>query len=123
MTPADPEKLPVRVLDREELRARLTDGPPFKLVMVASDFGFRAKHIPGSLHVKPYGETFSAFGQDDDIVVYCSNLDCNASRSVIKKLVALGYRKVAHYPGGLIDWEAAGLPLAGDWATGPADPT
>ncbi len=123
MTSAAPEKLPVRILDREELRARLAEGPPFKLVMVASDFGFRAKHIPGSLHVKPYGETFSTLGKDDDIVVYCSNLDCNASRSVIKKLLALGYQKVAHYPGGLIDWEAAGLPLVGDWATGPAGPT
>ncbi len=117
MTSDAQEKLPVRVLDREELRARLADGPAFKLVMVASDFGFRAKHIPGSLHVKPYGETFSALEKHDDIVVYCSNLDCNASRSVIKKLLSLGYQKVSHYPGGLIDWEAAGLPLDGDWAS------
>ncbi len=116
MPSADHEESPVPVLDREQLRAKLADGRPFKLLMVASDFGFRAKHIPGSLHVKPRGETFSAFAKDDDIVVYCSNLDCHASRAVVKQLGALGYKNVSHYAGGLIDWETAGLPLEGDWA-------
>jgi|tagenome__1003787_1003787.scaffolds.fasta_scaffold16546230_1 rhodanese-related sulfurtransferase len=113
---------PVPVLDREQLRARLAAGPAFKLVMVASDFAFRAKHIPGSLHVKAHGDTFAGLAKDDDIVVYCSNVDCNASKSVVKQLVALGYQKVSHYAGGLIDWEAAGLPVEGDWATAPQGP-
>jgi rhodanese-related sulfurtransferase len=106
----------VPVLDREQLRAKLASGVPFKLVMAASDFGFRAKHIPGSLQVKPQGESFSALAKDDDIVVYCSNLDCNASKAVIKHLVEQGFTKVAHYAGGIIDWETAGLPLDGNWA-------
>jgi rhodanese-related sulfurtransferase len=113
----------VPVLDREQLRAKLASGAPFKLVMAASDFGFRAKRIPGSLHVKVHGEAFSSLAKDDDVVVYCSNLDCNASKAVIKQLVERGFTKVAHYAGGLIDWEAAGLPLEGDWATRPADST
>ncbi len=107
---------PVSIVDREQLRAMLASGRPFKLVMVASNFGFRAKHIPGSLHVKPVGEAYASLGKDDDIVVYCSNLDCHASQAAIKKLIELGYRKISHYPGGVIDWEAAGLPLEGDWA-------
>jgi rhodanese-related sulfurtransferase len=40
----------------------------------------------------------------------------------VKELVALGYQRVSHYAGGIIDWEAAGLPLEGDWADGPTDP-
>jgi rhodanese-related sulfurtransferase len=111
----------VPVLDREQLRAKLASGQPFKLVMVASDFGFRAKHIPGSLHVRTLAKAFPELAKDDDIVVYCSNLDCNASRGVVKELVALGYTRVSHYAGGIIDWEAAGLPLEGDWAEGPTD--
>jgi rhodanese-related sulfurtransferase len=106
----------VPVLERGALEEKLASGAPFKLVMAASDFGFRAKHIPGSLHVNPHGDPSAGLAKDDDIVVYCSNLDCNASRALIKKLVERGYNKVSHYPGGLIDWEAAGLPVEGDWA-------
>src|SRR3954469_17486310 len=109
----------VPVVDREGLRAKLAGGGPVKLVMAASDFGFRAKHIPGSLQVEPHNPVFSGLAPQDDIVVYCSNVDCIASKGVVKKLLERGYRHVSHYPGGIIDWEAAGLPLEGDWAAGP----
>jgi rhodanese-related sulfurtransferase len=112
----------VSTIEREALAAKLASGAPFKLVMAASDFGFRAKHIPGSIHAEPHATSVGALAKDDDIVVYCSNLDCIASKSLIKKLVEQGYRNVSHYAGGVIDWESAGLPLEGDWAQGPAGP-
>jgi rhodanese-related sulfurtransferase len=102
-------------LDREQLKAKLAGKDPFKLVMVSSDWAFRAKHLPGSIHFKSPDEMFGALGQGEEIVVYCSNVDCHASLATIQKLRAHGYRNVRHYPGGLIDWEAAGLPLEGDW--------
>ena len=121
MSSPSPDSLPpVPVIDRDQLRAKLARASeqPFKLVMAASDFGFRAKHIPGSLHVKERGDTYATLGKHDDIVVYCSNLDCNVSKVVVKKLRELGYDRLSHYAGGIIDWEAAGLPLEGDWAGG-----
>jgi len=102
-------------LDRDQLQARLASGEPLKLVMASSDWAFRAKHIPGSIHFKSPEEMFAALGKDDEIVVYCSNLDCHASLATIQKLRAQGYTRVRHYAGGLIDWEAGGLPLEGDW--------
>ena len=102
-------------LDRDQLRAKLAGKDPFKLVMASSDWAFRAKHIPGSIHFKTHEEMFAALGKDEEIVVYCSNLDCHASLAVIQKLRAHGYHNVRHYAGGLIDWEAGGLPLEGDW--------
>ena len=102
-------------LDREQLRAKLERKEPFKLVMASSDWAFRAKHIAGSIHFKTPEEMFAALGKDDEIVVYCSNLDCHASLATIQKLRARGYQNVRHYAGGLIDWEAGGLPLEGDW--------
>jgi rhodanese-related sulfurtransferase len=105
-------------IDREALRARLAGHERFTLVMASSDWGFRAKHIPGSVHFKNVAELFAAVGKDDDVVVYCSNVDCHASLALIQKLRDHGYQHVAHYPGGLIDWEEAGLPVEGDWATG-----
>jgi rhodanese-related sulfurtransferase len=102
-------------LDREQLRAKLERKEPFKLVMASSDWAFRAKHIPGSIHFKTPEQMFATLGKDEEIVVYCSNLDCHASLATIQKLRAQGYRNVRHYAGGLIDWEAGGLPLEGDW--------
>lgn len=102
-------------LDREQLRARLASGAPVKLVMASSDWAFRAKHLPGSIHFKTPEEMFAALRKDEEIIVYCSNLDCHASLATIQKLRAQGYQNVRHYAGGLIDWEAGGLPLEGDW--------
>jgi rhodanese-related sulfurtransferase len=108
---------PVAEIDRDALRARLDRGDDFKLVMAAHDWAFRAKHIPGSIHFSSDQDAFAHLGPDDDIVVYCSNLDCNASLALLKKLREHGYRKLAHYRGGLIDWEDAGLLVEGDWAS------
>jgi len=102
-------------LDREQLRAKLGSGEPVKLVMASSDWAFRAKHIPGSIYFKTPELMFAALGKDEEIIVYCSNLDCHASLATIQKLRAQGYQNVRHYAGGLIDWEAGGLPLEGDW--------
>ena len=106
-------------IDREDLRARLDRGDPLKLVMASSDWAFRAKHIPGSIHFATDHDLFAGLAPDDDIVVYCSNADCHASLALIQKLQKRGYRKVTHFPGGLIDWEGAGLPIEGDWPARP----
>ena len=112
----------IATIDREDLRTRLARGDDFKLVMVGSAFAFRSKHIPGSLHFATSAETFAALRESDDIIVYCSNLDCHASIGLAQKLIAHGYARVTHYPGGIIDWEAAGLPLEGEWAGPPGGP-
>jgi rhodanese-related sulfurtransferase len=109
-------KVSVPTVDREELRARLARGDEFKLVMAASDWAFAAKHIPGSIHFHSDKDMLSGLGKDDDIVVYCSNVDCLASLRAIKILLENGYTHVQHYSGGLLDWEGAGLPLEGTWA-------
>jgi rhodanese-related sulfurtransferase len=109
----------VPTLDLEQLRAKLARGDRFKLVMASSNWAFRAKHLPGSLHFRTPAEMFAALARPDDIVVYCSNVDCHASLALIEKLIDQGYTHVSHYRGGLIDWESAGLPIEGDWAGDP----
>jgi rhodanese-related sulfurtransferase len=109
-------KVSVPTVDREELRAGLARGDQFKLVMAAHDWAFAAKHIPGSVHFHNNKDMLAGLGKDDDVIVYCSNVDCLASLATIKTLLENGYTHVRHYPGGLIDWEGAGLPLEGTWA-------
>ena len=110
-------------IDREQLRARLGRGDRFKLVMAGSNWAFDTKRLPGSIHFATPQQMLAALHRDDDIVVYCSNVDCAASRKAIKTLVEAGYPNVSHYAGGIIDWEAAGLPVEADRAPEPSAPS
>jgi rhodanese-related sulfurtransferase len=108
----------VASISREELQQRLGRGDDLTLVMAASDFGFRAKHLPGSVHFDTHGTKLPDVPKARTVVVYCSNVDCAASLKLYRRLRDDGYEHVLHYAGGLIDWETAGLPLEGEWAPG-----
>lgn len=104
--------VPVRTIEREELRRKLDAKYPwFKLVMTLGAWEFRTKHIPGSLHFKDASEMLSTLGKDDEIVVYCTNPPCLASVAAYHRLLQEGYTNVRRYAGGIEDWQAAGLPL------------
>jgi rhodanese-related sulfurtransferase len=115
---ADSTHPAVRTIIREELLRKMERHDDFKLVMASSEWSFKAKHLPGSLHFHNMSEMLRSIGKDDEVVVYCSNIDCNASLRVYRGLVDAGYTKAYHYTGGLLEWEAAGLPLEGTWTDG-----
>jgi rhodanese-related sulfurtransferase len=108
---------PIRTISREELKDKLDREEPIKLVMALNRWAFEAKHIPGSLHFDDPEDLYAALGNGDEIVVYCSTVDCLSSVALYRALVDRGYRNVRRYAGGLIDWEDAGLPLEGKLAT------
>ncbi|MGH2451882.1 MAG: rhodanese-like domain-containing protein [Candidatus Limnocylindria bacterium] len=107
---------PIRTIGREELKAKLDRGEEFKLIMALNRWAFEAKHIPGSIHFDRPDELYAAVRPEDEVVVYCSNVDCHASVALYRELVWRGYRNVRRYSGGLLDWEEAGLPLDGKFA-------
>jgi len=106
----------VRTIDREELRQKIARKDPFKLVMALNEWAFLEKHIPGSTHFNTPGEMLCGLRKEEEIVVYCANPTCIASLAAYRRLVEHGYTNVRRYPGGLIDWEDAGLPLEGERA-------
>jgi rhodanese-related sulfurtransferase len=110
---------PIRTIDRAELKAKLDRGDDVRLVMALGRWAFDAKHIPGSLHFDTPQELYAAIAPDDEVIVYCSNVDCLASVALYRDLVRRGYRDVRRYAGGLLDWEDAGLPLEGSFVTAP----
>ena len=83
--------------------------------MALNRWAFDAKHIPGSLHFDTPDELYAAIRPDDEVVVYCSHVDCLSSVALYRDLVRRGYRNVRRYAGGLLDWEDAGLPLEGEF--------
>jgi rhodanese-related sulfurtransferase len=108
-------KEPIETIGRRELKAKLDKDEPIKLVMALNQWAFDAKHIPGSIHFDDPKDLYSALQKDDEIIVYCSNVDCLSSVALYRALIERGYTNVRRYSGGLLDWEEAGLPLEGSW--------
>ncbi len=106
---------PIRTISREELKAKLDRGDDLRLIMALNRWAFEAKHIPGSLHFDTPGELYAAIAPNDEVVVYCSHVDCLSSVALYRDLVRRGYSNVRRYAGGLLDWEDAGLPLEGEF--------
>ena len=107
-------KDPVATIDRGELKRKLDTSEPIKLVMALNHWAYNAKHIPGSLHFDDPDELYSSLHKDDEIIVYCSIVDCLSSVALYRALVERGYSNVRRYAGGLLDWEEAGLTLEGN---------
>jgi rhodanese-related sulfurtransferase len=106
---------PIHTIGKDELKAKLDRNDDFRLVMALNSWAFEAKHIPGSVHFDTADELYAALGPDDEIVVYCSNVDCLSSVAMYRDLIRRGYRNVRRYSGGLLEWEDAGLPLEGSF--------
>jgi rhodanese-related sulfurtransferase len=104
---------PIRTISRDELKVKLDRGDDVKLIMALNRWAYEAKHIPGSLHFDTPDELYAAIKPDDEVVVYCSNVDCLSSVALYRDLVRRGYGNLRRYAGGLLDWEDAGLPLEG----------
>jgi len=107
---------PIRTISRDELRAKLDRGDRFTLIMALNRWAFDAKHIPGSVHFDTPEALYAAVKPQDEVVVYCSQVDCLSSVAMYRDLVRRGFRNVRRYAGGLLDWEDAGLPLEGEMA-------
>jgi rhodanese-related sulfurtransferase len=108
------EEITMRLISREELREKLEQRKDIKLIFTLGEWQYRAKHIPGSLHLYRPEEALGVLAQDDEIVVYCSNEACGASIAAYYFLVKHGFKDVCRYAGGLLDWEDAGYPLEGE---------
>ncbi len=103
----------MNLITREELKAKLDQGDDFKLGMTLGEWAFNMAHIPGSLNVSNEEQGRKLLSPGDEIVVYCSDVNCPASLAAYQILESHGFKNVRRYAGGLADWQAAGYPLAG----------
>ena len=107
-------KSTTRLISHQELKERLDRGDDFKLVMALGDWHFRAVHIPGSISIGSPAEVAGHLHPDDDIVIYCSNVACPASRFLCQHLEEHGFKKIQRYAEGISGWLEAGYPLEGE---------
>ena len=96
-----------------ELKSRLDAGHTIRLCMIAPQWQWDARHVPGSICIPDCASAIKDFNPDDHIVVYCSSVDCSTSRQAALMLDEAGYEHVWHFEGGLQAWEEGGFPLEG----------
>ena len=105
----------MKLISREELKEKIDQGDDFKLAMVLGDWAYRAKHIPESLNITSPELAGEMLDPGDEIVIYCSDENCPASKYAFMLLEQKGFKNVRRYAGGIADWEAAGYELEGEW--------
>jgi rhodanese-related sulfurtransferase len=104
----------MNLISKEELKAKIDRGDDFRLVFVLGDWHYRAKHIPGSIHIDTPEQGIDNLNKADEIVVYCSNPTCVASVYAYNLLESNGYENIQRYAGGIEDWDEAGYPMEGE---------
>ncbi len=103
----------VRMITRDDLKAKLDRGDDFRLVMVMERWHYEAEHIPGSILCESPKKAMKLLSPEDEIICYCSHSACSTSRRAANLLEKAGYPHVFHYDGGLEEWKDAGYPLEG----------
>ena len=101
-------------IDRDGVHAVVDAGTAIVVEALPAP-NYEDAHIPGAANL-PHdsdGATIAAVLPDPDatVVVYCSNLACQNSTILSRRLAQLGYSDVREYEGGKEDWITAGLPV------------
>jgi len=104
----------IKFITVEELLEMDANGEKFKIVEALSEESYNEAHIPGAVNIP--GDKVEELApklleKDDTIVVYCSSYQCEASTSVAKKLLEMGYSKTVDFKAGKKGWVHAGFAL------------
>lgn len=105
----------MQTLERDDLAQMLENEDDLTLIEVLAEESFEDFHLPGAWNVPVDADTFDERVQaiadkDDTVVVYCWDIDCDASPRAAKRLEELGFSDVLDYAAGKEDWRGAGLP-------------
>ena len=103
----------VKEITRKELKAKIDRGDDFYLVEALARWHYEMSHLPRAINL-PYEFVDEAEKVLPDkraqIVVYCMNEECEASREEARELEEMGYRHILHYAGGKQGWISLALP-------------
>ena len=100
----------------DELKDKLDGGETFVLIDALAPMVYAHSHLPGAINMPPNAVDATRCSKrmpalDTEIVVYCSNPNCDDSIVTGQRLQELGYTNVRHYAGGKDEWKKRGLPL------------
>lgn len=102
----------VEQIGRKELRRRMKEGDVV-LIDVRPAEEFQAGHIRGARSV-PFGELVHRLDElesGSEVVAYCRGAHCVLAHDAVRLLAAEG-RRAVRLEDGMLEWRAAGLPVA-----------
>jgi len=113
-----------KVITKDALNAKIKKGESFQLLNVLDPKDYDLGVIAGSMKI-PLAELkkrSSELDKSKEIVTYCADTSCNASRKAAEMLAEDGF-KVSAYVGGVKEWTDAKLPVEEASAPVPAEKT
>ena len=102
-------------IDADELHALLESKKDIVVLDVRQplDLLAHSEIIPGAVRVPPKEvmECAAFIPKDKDSVVYCTCVSEETSRMILKKALALDFKRIKFLKGGLAGWKAKGYPV------------
>ncbi len=108
---ATPSQVGVQGISLNQLWDKMLGLDDFLLVMAMDERRYEAAHIAGSVSFDRLTEILPELARDTEIIVYCTNEACAASKLRAAMLVEAGFTNVFRFAGGLAEWVGAGLPI------------
>ncbi len=101
----------MKTLSATEVKKMIKQNSKVYLVNALSANAFKKAHIPNSLNIVSMDAASQIFAKNDEIIVYCSDINCMASYYAYKQLEQAGYTNIWRFAGGLREWSEKGFPL------------
>lgn len=110
---AEPQPEGLEPLSAVQARSLMADAPDAVILDIRTPAEFAAGHIEGAVNIDYYAPDFESrlagLDRNTEYFVYCRS--GNRSGRAMDTFARLGFSRVKHLKGGIIDWEGAGLPL------------
>ncbi|MDX1950517.1 MAG: rhodanese-like domain-containing protein [Rickettsiales bacterium] len=109
------EKHEYKIITAEELKSALeSENKPLLIDSRSAKYLGDGTIIKGAV-VKTTDELTKEFLQENtkegqNIVFYCSNVNCPASKHSAHKAIELGFKNIQKYPGGIDEWKEKKFP-------------
>jgi rhodanese-related sulfurtransferase len=76
---------------------------------------YKQQHIPGALHVyfknAEVNPALESMDKERSYIVYCKSSRCDQAHRLARAMFTAGFKKIAIFTGGMVDWLDAGYPV------------
>lgn len=111
-----PDVLPgTTLVDADWVKQQLDTGTPLAIIDARIDSEFRQGHLPGAVNI--FDGDFDAErhrlppNKDHPLLFYCNGPKCLKSYDSAKRALAVGYKRIYWFRGGVPEWTRQGFPL------------